>query len=78
MTLLGHIRDGQIVPDEPISLPEGAPVRIEFLEERNVSSEDAILTAARERTKELFRTVKGFRMTPKIPREELYERGSLR
>ena len=34
----------------------------------------ARLTAARARMQELFRTVKGFRMTPKIPREELYDR----
>jgi hypothetical protein len=31
MTLLGHVRDGQIVPDEPIALPEGTAVRIELL-----------------------------------------------
>jgi hypothetical protein len=31
MTLLGHIRDGQIVPDEPVTLPEGVPVRIELM-----------------------------------------------
>jgi hypothetical protein len=36
------------------------------------------LAAARDRMRELFRTVKGFRMAPKIPREELYERGRLR
>ena len=34
--------------------------------------------AAIERMRELFRTVKGFRNSPKIPREDLYERGSLR
>jgi hypothetical protein len=31
MTLLGHIRDGQIVPDDPVTLPEGVPVRIELM-----------------------------------------------
>jgi hypothetical protein len=31
MTLLGHVRGGQIVPDQPIVLPEGAPVRIELM-----------------------------------------------
>jgi hypothetical protein len=32
------------------------------------------LTAARDRMRELFRTVKGFRMTPKLAREDLYDR----
>lgn len=35
------------------------------------------LAAARDRMRELFRTIKGFRNSPRIPREELYERGSL-
>lgn len=39
--------------------------------------DDEALTAARARMRELFRGIKGFRMAPKIPREELYERGSL-
>ena len=38
----------------------------------------AALTAVRDRTRELFRTITGFRNSPRIPREELYERGSLR
>jgi hypothetical protein len=36
-------------------------------------SHDDKLALARERMEELFRTVKGFRTTSKIPREELYE-----
>jgi hypothetical protein len=40
--------------------------------------EDTDLAAARERMLELFRTIKGFRNSPRIPREELYERGSVR
>lgn len=40
--------------------------------------EEARLAAARTRMRELFRTVRGFRLSPAIPREELYERGSLR
>lgn len=36
------------------------------------------LIAARARMQELFATVKGFRMAPKIRREELYDRRSLR
>ena len=35
------------------------------------------LAAARERMRELFRTVKGFRNSPRIPGEELYERGRI-
>lgn len=38
----------------------------------------ADLSAARARMRELFRTVNGFRLGTKIPREELHERGSLR
>lgn len=40
--------------------------------------EDEILAAARNRMTELFRTIKGFRNSPRLPREELYERGRLR
>jgi len=39
---------------------------------------DEALTAARDRMRELFHSIKGFRNSPRIPREELYERGSLR
>lgn len=39
---------------------------------------DETLAAARDRMRELFRTVKGFRNSPRIPREELYERRRLR
>jgi hypothetical protein len=42
------------------------------------SPEDEALAAARDRMRELFRTVKGFRNSPRFAREELYERGSLR
>jgi hypothetical protein len=42
------------------------------------TEEEARLAAARTRMRELFCTVKGFRLAPTIPREELYERGSLR
>jgi hypothetical protein len=31
MTLLGHIRNGRIELDQPLSLPEGAKVQIEVL-----------------------------------------------
>jgi len=36
------------------------------------------LASVRARMQELFRITKGFRMAPKIPREELYDRGRLR
>ena len=38
-------------------------------------SDDEALAAARGRMRELFRTIKGFRNSPRIAREELYERG---
>jgi hypothetical protein len=40
--------------------------------------DEEALAASRARMRELFRTIKGFRNSPRIPREELYERGSLR
>ena len=40
-------------------------------------ADDAALSAARERMRELFSTIKGFRNSPRIPREDLYERGRL-
>jgi hypothetical protein len=46
--------------------------------EDSTSPDDPALAAARDRLRELFRTVKGFRNSPRIAREELYERGSLR
>ncbi len=46
-------------------------------EEEVTPSDDAALAASRARMRELFRTVTGFRNSPRIPREELYERGSL-
>src|SRR5262249_10556405 len=42
------------------------------------STEDEKLTAARERMRELFATVKGFRMAPRFSREELYDRRCFR
>ena len=39
---------------------------------------DGKLAATRDRMRELFRTVKGFRMAPKLSREELYDRRSFR
>ena len=36
--------------------------------------EEAALVAARERMRQLFQTTKGFRNSPRIPREDLYDR----
>jgi predicted DNA-binding antitoxin AbrB/MazE fold protein len=41
MTVLGHIKNGVIVPDEPIVLPEGATVRVEVLPPKEKNSESA-------------------------------------
>ena len=46
--------------------------------QNEVTTDEQALAAARARMQELFRTIKGFCNTPRIPREELYERGSLR
>lgn len=31
MVFSGHVRNGMIVADDPVELPEGAPVRIELM-----------------------------------------------
>ena len=40
MTYKGHVRNGAIVLDEPVRLPEGAPVKIELTIQLPDSSED--------------------------------------
>ncbi len=51
----------------------------ELLEEStNNSHHDDVRTDAIRRMNELFAQVSGFQVEPRIPREELYERGSLR
>lgn len=50
----------------------------EWLASFSGAADDQDMAAARARMQDLFQTVRGFRMTPKISREELYERGSLR
>jgi hypothetical protein len=47
-------------------------------EDEVTNPDDEALAGSRERMRELFRTIKGFRMSPRIPREELYERARLR
>lgn len=46
-------------------------------DEQMTTPNELALAAARQRMQELFRTIKGFRNSPRIPREQLYERGSL-
>ncbi|HEY2410686.1 MAG TPA: hypothetical protein VGI40_00505 [Pirellulaceae bacterium] len=71
--------EGQVrvagVPFEPGTKVE---VTITRVAEEGPPIEDAVLTAARAKMRELFRSVKGFRMTPKLSREELYDRRSFR
>ena len=50
----------------------------EFLPQFGAATDDQRLATARARMQELFRTVRGFRFAPKLSREELYERRSLR
>lgn len=44
-------------------------------EESSVDVDGQALAAARARMQQLFRTITGFRMTTKIAREDVYERG---
>ena len=76
-----HIPDSVYEGVERRALAHGATVGEEIvtlLERSTNGHEETVLTAARARMAELFRTVKGFRQSPRIPREELYERGSIR
>ena len=59
---------GATLDQEVVGLIEGA----------QKEHDEARLACAQARMRELFRTVKGFRLAPAIPREELYERGSFR
>ncbi len=51
---------------------------VAWVDRYGAEEEDPEIAAAKARMEDLFRTVKGFRMEPKIPREELHERGRLR
>jgi hypothetical protein len=50
----------------------------ELLEESTNADQDDLRTDAIRRMNDLFAQVSDFRVEPHIPREELYERGSLR
>jgi hypothetical protein len=63
-----------------VPFPPGTEVEITISPARRAKDEmtppdDEALAAARDRLRELFRTIKGFRNSPRITREELYERG---
>ena len=47
-------------------------------DDQGTPAEDKALAAARDRMRDLFSTIKGFRNSPRIAREELYERGRIR
>ena len=51
---------------------------VDLLEGIQTGQAETWRAAAQARMRELFRTVIGFRLAPAIPREKLYERGSLR
>jgi hypothetical protein len=50
----------------------------ELLEQSTDGNEASSRVEAVRRMNELFEQASGFRVEPRIPREELYERGSLR
>ncbi len=75
------------IPDEvyervqQLAATRGATVAqqlVNLLDDVTAKPEEDRLATARARMSELFGTVKGFRLAPAIPREELHERGSLR
>jgi hypothetical protein len=79
-TLTVQIPDDVYERVERRALARGATLDQEVvaLLEGGEKQDDARLASARARMRELFRTVKGFCLAPKIAREELYERGSFR
>jgi hypothetical protein len=48
------------------------------LNREGLESDESSRNVIRDQMRELFRVIKGFRNSPRILREELYERGSLR
>ena len=50
----------------------------ELLAASTNANQDSLRTDAIRRMNELFEQVSGFQVEPRIPREELYERGGLR
>ncbi len=60
MTYRGHVRNGVVVLDEPVELPDGAAVRVELAEEQPACEEprEPMPTLA-ERLKDVIGTVEG-------------------
>jgi hypothetical protein len=64
-----------------VPFAQGTEVAISISPKRQAEAmpADAVAVAAsRERMRELFRTITGFRNSPRIAREELYDRGRVR
>jgi hypothetical protein len=40
MTYRGHVKNGQIMLDEPVPLPEGAEVHVELMDQTTLLSDD--------------------------------------
>jgi hypothetical protein len=64
----------QFAPGTEVEVTISPKVRSEA---QVASTQAEALVASRDRMRELFRTIKGFRNSPRIPREDLYERGRL-
>ena len=65
MTVLGHVRNGVVVLDEPCTLPDGSNVNVRLLGERaaDVTGQEADLTA--EQKDELDRRLAEHQDNPK-------------
>jgi hypothetical protein len=66
-----------------VPFPPGTEVEITISPTRRATGEvtrpdEEALAEARDRLRELFGTIKGFRNSPRMTREELYERGRFR
>lgn len=66
-----------------VPFPPGAQVDVtvslaERAEGEAMPLDDEALAAARDRLRHLFGAIKGFRNSPRIAREDLYERGRIR
>ena len=48
MTYRGHVKNGQVALDEPVALPEGAPVNIEVVEQKVRISEPPVRAKLRK------------------------------
>jgi len=67
-----HIAGVPFAPGTEVAITISPKLRPE---DELMSADDEALAVARERMRELFGTIKGFRNSLRIPREELYQRG---